>query len=617
MQKRIVWLLVSCLMVAALLLASCGPAAEEEEEVVVIPGEEEEVAPLEEEEVVTEEKEMVKVTFTKLDGTTVEKSLEKPKYGGVHTLAMGGDIMSFDEARIGWNQAVCSSLLITNEELVTGDWTRGPIGTNESTWLVNEFFGRLSVPCVAESWEIPDDETVIFHLHKGIHYALNPASEASQLVGGRELVADDVVWSWNRVFQDPGVMYGIYTPEIAAMCNVTAPDKYTVVAKWLPGYSRETLRHLGDYCSIMPPEVAEEYENFDDWRNSVGSGAFILTDYVAGSAATFVRNPNYWRKHPIYGDQMPYLDGIKWLIIPDASTRLSALRTGKIDFLGVGWEDAGDVMKTNPELNWVKHPPSMSNLLFMRTDKPELPFYDQRVRHALQLGLNNQEIIDDYYEGNAVLVNHPITPMPEFEDMYTPFEELPEAVQELYGYNPEKAKQLLVEAGYPDGFTTEIICTAGHVDLLSIVKAYWEKIGVTLNIEVRESAVYNSIGFRRNHKEMFIGGGIDSTPSSWVNFAPDNTGNRSMIDDPRLNQAIEDWLRYSSDWDKLCQIAKEIYPYILEQAWTVPMPPGYSFYFWQPWYKDYHGESGIGYWNSYSPGLYTWLDQDLKKEMGH
>ena len=610
MKKRIWWLMVSCLMVAALLLASCGPAAEEEEEEVVPPGEEE-MAPPEEEEVVTEEKEMVRDSLGRL--------VEKPRYGGtlVDVLPYYG-IMSFDEAFIGWNQSVCFGLHLTNEELVTGDWKKGAAGTGEASWLPSEFFTHLSVPLLAESWEIPDDETVIFHLRKGIHYALNPASEASQLVGGRELVADDVVFSWNRVFQDPGVMYGIYTPEQAAACTVTAPDKYTVVVKWLPGYARETLRHVGDYCSIMPPEVAEKYGDFEDWRNSVGTGAFILTDYVSGSAATLERNPNYWRKHPLYPeDTIPYVDSIKWLIIPDASTQLSALRTGKVDRLTIGWEDVPAVMETTPELNWSERPPGGSLLIFMRTDKPELPFYDQRVRYALQLGLDNRAIVDDYYEGNAVLVNHPITPMPEFEGMYTPLEELPEAVRELYGYDPEKARQLLAEAGYPDGFTTSIIATTTFVDLLSIVKADWEKIGVTLNIEVKEVAIYTSIGFRRNHKEMYMGQGIDSTPSSWVCFGPDNTGNRSMIDDPQVNAAIEDWLRYSSDWDKLCQIAKEIYPYILEQAWTVPMPAAYSYGAWWPWIRDYHSESAIGYYNTYNYASYIWLDQELKKEMGY
>ena len=611
MKKKMVWLLVSCLMVAALLLASCGPAAEEED--VVTPGEEEEVVPVEEEEVVTEEKEMVSVTFTKLDGTVIEKSLEKPEYGGVFVRAMSSDVQGFDEAYTGWGQAVCSTLHITNEELLTGDYTKGGAGTSEASWLANEFFDRLSVGCLAESWEIPDDETVIYHIRQGIHWHDKPP------VNGRELTADDVVFSVNRLFATPGsYAYGVYEPDVRDAISITAPDKWTVVQKWLPGYCMESLRILAEYTTIMAPEVVEEYGDMKDWRNSIGTGPFMLVDYVNMSTATFDRNPNYWRKHPIFGDQMPYVDGVKWLIIPDASTRLSALRTGKLDIHGVSWEDIEALTETNPELVMAKNPPTLSNLIFMRTDKPELPFSDQRVRQALQLGLDNEAIVDAYYGGNALLVVHPIAPLLEFEkDMYIPLEELPEVVQELYGYNPEKAKQLLAEAGYPDGFTTEIICTAGYSDILSIVKADWEKIGVILNLEVRDSAVYNSIGYRRNHKEMIVSTGVDSTPRTWNNFAPDNLGNKSMIDDPRVNEAIEYWLVHSMEWDNITQVAREIYPYILEQAWTVPLPTQYSFVFWWPWIKGYYGESSYGFYNHYNYINYLWIDQDLKKEMGY
>ena len=610
MKKRIVWLLVSCLMVAALLLASCGPA-EEEEEVIVTP-EEEEVVPEEEEEVVTEEKEMVNVTLKKLDGTVVEKRLEKPRYGGTYVTALSSDILGFDEPYNSWGSAVCLTLQLTNEELLCGDYTRAAAGTGEASWRANEFFDHLSVGCLAESWEVVDDSTVIYHLREGIRWHDKPP------VNGRELVADDVVFSFERFVNTPGSYgYGVYPPDVKAACKVTAPDKYTVVNEWLPGYAFESLRRLGEYLSIMPPEMVELHGDMTDWRNSCGTGPYIMTDYVDQSAATFVRNPNYWRKHPIFGDQMPYLDGVKFLIIPDASTRISALRTAKINFLPLGWEDAGDVIKTTPELNVARLSPTGSSLLFMRTDKPELPFDDIRVRYALNLGLDNQAIVDDYYDGNAVLVVHPIAPLPEFECMYTPLEELPETVQELYGHNPEKAKQLLAEAGYPEGFETSIICTSTAVDILSIVKANWEEIGVILNLEVKEAAVASSIGARRSHKEMIIGTGVDSTPRTWNNFGPDNMGNKSMINDDVVNAAIEEWREKQSDWDELCQIGKETYSYILEQAWTVPLPAGYSYFLWWPWYKGYNGELSIGFYNYYHSTHYCWMDLELKKEMGH
>ena len=201
MKRKYIWLVVSCFMVAALLLASCAPAEEEEE--VVTPGEEEEVAPPEEEEVVPPGKEMVKVTLKKLDGTTVELLKEKPKYGGVFTLTLSSDPTGFDEAYTA--SYMTFTLKFTNEELLTGDWTRGPAGTGECTWLIVQFLPDCEIGGVAESWEIVDDRTVRFHIRKGIHFALNPDSEASRLVGGREMTAHDVVYSLKRHFLTPGM----------------------------------------------------------------------------------------------------------------------------------------------------------------------------------------------------------------------------------------------------------------------------------------------------------------------------------------------------------------------------------------------------------------------------
>ena len=108
-------------------------------------------------------------------------------------------------------------------------------------------------------------------------------------------------------------------------------------------------------CKIVPHEVVDEYGNLRDWRNSCGTGPFMLVDYIKGSSWTVERNPNYWGNDPIHPEnKLPYLDSVKCLIIPDTSTMMAALRTAKIDQLEVGWEEAGSLMKSNPELQRVK-----------------------------------------------------------------------------------------------------------------------------------------------------------------------------------------------------------------------------------------------------------------------
>jgi len=300
---------------------------------------------------------------------------------------------------------------------------------------------------------------------------------------------------------------------------------------------------------------------------------------------------------------------MKWLIIPDLSTRVAALRTGKIQSLGgLTWDEAEALIETNPELQWYKTAPRGSYIIGMRTDKPELPFSDIRVRYALNLAFNNQAVIDEYYSGYAEMIDYPVSNYPENRLMYTPLEELPEEVQEYYGYHPDKAKQLLAEAGYPNGFTTSIVCTSTHVDLLSIVKDNWEKIGVILNIEPKDTPVYTSIWYRRSFSEMFLGTSISYWPRSWNNFIPANMYNVSMIDDPVMNEAIQYWVDHSTDWEGCCRVAKEAFLHAFEQAWYVPIPAAYTFGFWQPWLKGYYGQGFLEY---------CWIDQELKKEMGH
>jgi len=588
MRKKLVWLVVSCLMVAALLLASCAPAVTEEEEEVVTPGEEEEVVtPEEEEEAVA--------------------APEEPKYGGVYR-GRGGDPQGFDDAYAPpW---MCFTLNLTNEEMTTGDWTKGPAGTGESGWTgeIDTYFQHLQTASLAESWELPDAQTVIYHIRKGVHFHDKPP------VNGREMTAEDVVYSIKRYTETPG-SYGNTSTKPEERATVTAPDKWTVVLKYPPAAIGQHYMRFSDFCRVVPQEMVEEWGDLQDWRAACGTGPFILADYVNMSSLTFERNPNYWRKDPLHPENtLPYVDSLKLLIIEDTSTSIAAMRTGKLDHLGVGWEDAESLMETNPELKYTRHLQGFSWNIFMRVDQPELPFYDVRVRRALAMAVDNRAIAEDYYGGNAHILTSPIMPAPEFDCMYTPLEEQNEIVQELFGYHPEKAKQLLAEAGYPDGFKATILC-AGTGDLLSIYKEYWAAIGVELEIEIKDWPVLASIAARRSHKEMILYYAGNSTPLAPASLAPHLWENLSMIDDQRVNEAFEKVAENEANWDVVCSTLKETYPYVLEQCWMIEAPTNYDYNFWHPWLKNYHGEYSVGFFNGPNFLMYIWLDQDLREEM--
>ena len=201
--------------------------------------------------------------------------------------------------------------------------------------------------------------------------------------------------------------------------------------------------------------------------------------------------------------------------------------------------------------------------------------------------------------------------------MYTPVEELPESTRELFEHHPDKAKQLLAEAGYPDGFKCEIICTSTTVDILSIVKADWEAIGVELDIQSRDSAVWQGIGIGKRYKDMVYFYAGNAVPLKFLLFRPNTYLNTSMIDDEYLNQQYDRLLENMADWDKVEEILKESYIYALDKAWWIQAPQSYSYTIWWPWVKNYEGVATVGYWNTYNYFMYIWIDWDLKKEMGY
>jgi len=535
MSKKMIWLAVSFLMVLSLVLSSCAPAVAPEEEVIT---EEEEAVTVVEEEVIEE----VVVAEKEYVVNALGKNVEKPRYGGVCVQALPKTINGFDAAHgVPGNYY---SQKLTNESLVIGDWLAGMAGRGETYWVYHSFPApdRI-VGSIAESWERPDDTTMVFYIRKGIRWA--PADKAPTY--GRELTADDVAFSLRRMFQTDscyvyhGYPWDIYVESIEAESWQGSDANFTVVVKSKPdklGFVWEMVSMYGG--TIVPRDAIEYYGDFGDWQDAIGTGPFILTDYVPGSQVTMERNPNYWGNHPLYPDmQMPFLDGYKLLIIPDVSTRLAGLRTGKIDWFGerapdaIEWEDAAKLMESNSDLQYLGYPGGVAPALWYRVDKPELPFYDVNVRKALNMAVDQAEIRDTYYGGNAELINWPIAPIPAYADVFTPLEELPESTQEQFGYYPDKAKQLMVDAGYPDGFAISVDCYQPDVDLLAVVQAKWEEVlNVDLKINVSEYSVYNSIRTKHTYPETIQS--VMSDGLFWYKFmatTPGNKLNDSMVDD--------------------------------------------------------------------------------------
>lgn len=564
-------------------------------------------------------------TITKTASPTTE-AVSKPQYGGTISSILISDILGFDltsSPNSGATQPY------TNLCLVGGDWAKGPAGTNEVSWTTNSGWYGLDYERgnIAESWEIPELGTVIFHIRHGIHYAVNPNSEASKLMNGRELNADDVIFSFNRAITYPISFTHITQPALCASASFEELDKWTVIMKTpVDPWTAFLLFAAGIGDRIMAPEVIQKYGNQLDWQNSAGQGPFILTDFVSNSQATLVRNDNYWDKDPVgpgKGNQLPYAASLKMLIITDTSSQLAAIRTGKADvYRDVNWDDAKSLMDSSPQLKYVEYLGDLPYVIGMRTDKTDSFFKDVKVRQALMMALD-YDALKDFFGGKSELINWPVTYQPGNQDLIDPLDKQPQAVQVLYSHDVQGAKKLLAEAGYADGFhTTVITSNIGYaVDLLSAIKDQWSKINVNLELQIKEVVAYQSIANNRSYNDMLYSMALGTaTYANMVNFRGSSMFNRSYWDDPTgTDPTIEK--AYTEIQQNLLKNDKktretfhDLMPYLLEQVPVIAPPMPYTYAFWQPWLKNYHGEGMMDY-SMYDAYTWVWVDQDMKKAM--
>jgi peptide/nickel transport system substrate-binding protein len=535
----------------------------------------------------------------------------EPQYGGtlnIGTVSVTLSALSWDPADWTWKSNHDAGAM--REQLLAADLDKsvrkgGPFAFRADAFLPTEALrGEL-----AERWEWEDPLTLVFHLRKGVMF---PAKEG--VMEARELEAQDVVWSYNYVDQSPRRI-PTYFDHIE---RVEARDKHTVVFH-LREYNAEWGYRFGYgyYSGISPREMANVDKK--DWRFVTGSGPFTLAQYIHGNSHRYEKNPLYWDTERI-GNQrykIPFVDRVNYRIIKDEATWLTAIRTAKLDIMeSIRWIAVDHLKESTPELQWSRWLSTGGNFLAMRVDQE--PFGDVRVRRALNLAVNQREIVDLFYGGHAELMAYP--QHPDFGDYFQPLEEMPASVQELFEYNPEKAKQLLAEAGYPDGFKFEVqvcSCSPSDMDLVPLLEGYYSAIGVEIEIRPMEYASFLSLMTTRNHGPGYLmgSGHVNPTTTLRKSFKTRQTWNPSQWSDPAFDEKIR-LLHLERDEAKRIEMIRAMTIEMLDNAPYVWLPIQYVYSAWWPWVKNYGGELRAG---AVRPGpIYAriWVDQALKKEMG-
>jgi len=537
---------------------------------------------------------------------------DAPKPGGaleVATLNRGLNVLTWDPA--DWNWKINHDAGQFYEQLFAADLGKsrrlgGPYPFYADAWLPSDAIrGEL-----AESWAWKQDPLRLeIKLRSGVMFPEKPG-----VMAARELTSEDVVFSYNRLDKSPKKI-PTYFDHIA---SVTAPDRHTVVFTFR-NYNAEWDYRFGwgYYSSIYPKEVADAGPA--DWKKLNGTGPFMLTDFVQGSATTYSKNPNYWGKDTIGGQEvkLPLLDKLVYRNIKDEATAVTALRTGKVDILeSMRWSDMEQLKKSTPQLQWSKWLSMNGQFLSMRVDAK--PFNDVRVRRALNMAVNKQEIVQSYYNGHAELFSYP--QHPDYVGYYEPLEAMPASVKELFVYDPAKAKKLLAEAGYPNGFSFKVqvcSCTPDHMELLPLVSAYLEQIGVRIEIQPMEYGAFLSAMTSKTLAPGYFMNNGHTNPTTTLrkSFVTGQTWNPSMYADPEFDRRIEVLYR-EQDEDKRKVMVKELTREILDKAPYIWLPTPYVYTAWWPWVKNYGGELRAG---AVRPGpIYAriWIDQEEKKKRG-
>ena len=322
----------------------------------------------------------------------------------------------------------------------------------------------------ADSHEQVDEVTHVWKLKEGIKFQnVDP-------VWGRELTADDVAYSFTRRRDEPKVQNdkGLLRDYTAGF---EATDKYTFHLATKVPYSPLVDEVGNPSYAIIPKEAVEKWGDLQ--QHAPGFGAHILQDFVRGEGLKSVKNPDFYMKG------LPYVDSGELHVIPDEATITKAFETGQTDGYGGSepWRYNVDRWKNIQGIHVVTGPNYWHRAFMLRTDKP--PFNDIRVRQAIDLCVDRQDLIDKMAFGYGSFAG-PI--VPDMKRYALPQEEL----RDFYKVDIAQAKQLLAAAGYENGLDVELkVQNVADLSKLSqIVVQHLGKAGINCKLVLQELGIH-------------------------------------------------------------------------------------------------------------------------------
>ncbi|MGQ0569250.1 MAG: ABC transporter substrate-binding protein [Armatimonadota bacterium] len=365
---------------------------------------------------------------------------------------------------------------------------------------------------LAESWEFPDPRTAVFRLRRGVRFH-----------SGAEMTSEDVKFTLERVLdpatRSPGRSF------IDVITAVETPDRYTVrvkmrfpLASLLSGLSSANL-------SIVEKAAVQRSGNLQ--RTVAGTGPFMLAEWVPDNFMRLAKNPNYFRRG------LPHFDTLIIRVIPDQASLLAGVRTRALDMATIN--QGAVITQARREANVVVVQKAGINLRIFSFNTTRPPYNDQRVRYAFSFAIDRNAIVNTAEFGFATVSG----PVPASTPWATPTSRFPS-----YTQNVARARQLLSEAGHPNGFATRIVTSPtyeGGIAVAQVIQEQLRAIGVNATLDTIEWGTYINRWVARDFDTMIELRGGDPDPDRFLYRTFHSTGavNNFLFGNASIDRLLE------------------------------------------------------------------------------
>ena len=373
--------------------------------------------------------------------------------------------------------AINADILTTDPQALNNGTTTSVLYNVFSNLVKYDDAGEI-VMDLAESYELLEDQvTWEFKIRKDAVFH-----------DGTPVTAEDVAWSLTRVMTDESSSdYMNFSP----LAEAVAVDDYTVHVVSDDPYPIMLQLLCKGGAAVLPKAYFEENGEEAWLANPIGSGPYQLTEYVKDDHVTLVPFADY------YGEQNPDWEEVIFRVVPESSTRVGELIAGNVDAVNMVIPTEWERVNGNEGTAVVNGPSTRVYQLALKTDKG--PTADLRVRQAIDLAIDDQTIVDTILQGAGTPM---LTRVPSGVNGCN------EDLVGKYNYDPERAKELLAEAGYPDGFSMKIEAPTGRytmdAEISQAIVAMLSQVGITVDLQLLESSAYSNVFSAHSAEDGFM-----------------------------------------------------------------------------------------------------------------